>query len=103
MPCSQAGVSAAIATTGRQIGNSLGVAVLGSIVSARGHGPIHGTLMAASHLGWWILTGCGVLIAILGILTAISRAAAGAARITARFATEPSPPSRERSAETPQR
>ncbi|MFC1433764.1 MFS transporter [Streptacidiphilus sp. N1-3] len=85
MPPAQAGVSAAITTTARQIGNSLGVAVLGSIVTAHARGPLHQGFTSASHLAWWILAGCGALIAALGILTTTARATAGAARIAARF------------------
>ena len=83
MPRSQAGVSAAIASTGRQIGNSLGVAVLGAIVTA--HGPEHGGFAEASRLGWWIIAGCGAVVVALGVLTTTGRANASAARIAARF------------------
>jgi EmrB/QacA subfamily drug resistance transporter len=89
MPRAQAGVSAAITTTGRQIGNSLGVAVLGSILTAHAHGPIRAGFTTASHLGWWILVGCGALIAALGVLATTGRAAATAARVAARFPAEP--------------
>jgi EmrB/QacA subfamily drug resistance transporter len=79
MPRAQAGVSAAIATTGRQTGNALGVAVLGSIVAAPARvGSAGWGFTSASHAGWWVLAGCGVLIAVLGILTTTRRAAAGA-------------------------
>ena len=84
MPRSQAGVSGAITSTGRQIGNSLGVAVLGSIVVGTDD-PGHGAFTAASHLGWWILAGCGALVTILGVLITTDRATAGATRIAARF------------------
>ena len=89
MPRAQAGVSAAITTTGRQIGNSLGVAVLGSIVTAHVHGSIHDGFTTASHLAWWILAACGALIVAVGVLTTGGRATEGAARITARFLAEP--------------
>lgn len=85
MPPAQAGVCAAVTTTGRQVGNSLGVAVLGSTVTSRAHGPVHDSLTAASHLGWWILTGCGALIAAVGMLTTTARATASATRINTRI------------------
>jgi len=91
MPRGQAGMSAAIATTGRQFGNSLGVAVLGSIVTAHTGGPIRVEFTPASHTGWWIVAGCGTLIAALGILTTTGSATASAARIAARFPAEPVP------------
>ena len=85
MPRAQAGVSAAITTTGRQVGNSLGVAVLGSIFAARAHGQGPAAFTAASHLGWWVLIGCGVLVAVLGVLTTTRHAEASAARVAAAF------------------
>jgi EmrB/QacA subfamily drug resistance transporter len=94
MPRTQAGVSAAITTTGRQIGNSLGVAVLGSIVTSHAHGPSRAAFTTASHLGWWVLAGCGALIAALGVLATTGRAGATAARVAARFPAEPVPPAR---------
>jgi hypothetical protein len=76
----QAGMSAAIASTGRQVGTSLGVAVLGSLVSAT----------QAGHLGWWILAGCGALVAVLGILTTTGGAVASARLVAAGFPADPS-------------
>ena len=40
MPRARAGTAAAIASTGRQVGSSLGVAVTGSVLAAGLHGPI---------------------------------------------------------------
>jgi EmrB/QacA subfamily drug resistance transporter len=58
MPRAQAGVAAAVASTSRQVGQSLGVAVLGA------------ALAAGLHAGaWWIITGCGVAVLVLGVLT----------------------------------
>jgi EmrB/QacA subfamily drug resistance transporter len=92
MPRSQAGVSAAISSTGRQVGNSLGVAVLGSIVSAHGTEPGAGTgFTSASHIGWWVVVGCGLVIASLGALTTTRRAVATAERVGARFGAEDLP------------
>lgn len=64
MPLSQAGVAAAIASTGRQVGAALGVAVAGTVVSAshaRGS-----EFTQATHPIWWIMTGCGAVILLLG-------------------------------------
>jgi EmrB/QacA subfamily drug resistance transporter len=64
MPAAQAGVAAAVASTSRQVGAALGVAVAGSIVAAaRARGV---PFTEATHAVWWGLVGCGVLIAILG-------------------------------------
>ncbi|MER5347654.1 MFS transporter [Streptomyces mirabilis] len=93
MPRAQAGVSAAITTTGRQVGNNLGVAVLGSIVTARSQAPGRAGFAVASHPGWWILTGCGLLIAAIGLATTTRRATATATRVAARFPADPEPDS----------
>ncbi|MFC1438859.1 MFS transporter [Streptacidiphilus sp. N1-10] len=92
MPRAQAGVSAAISTTGRQVGNNLGVAVLGSIVAARTASAGHAGLAAASHPGWWILAASGLLIAATGLAITTRRATATATRVAARFPTDPVPP-----------
>jgi EmrB/QacA subfamily drug resistance transporter len=49
MPLSQSGVAAAVASTARQVGSVLGVAVMGSVVTARMHGQLARRL-AGSHL-----------------------------------------------------
>ncbi len=64
MPLSQAGVAAAIASTGRQVGAALGVAVAGSVVAAsRAHGVDFAT---ATHPVWWAMTLIGAVIVVLG-------------------------------------
>jgi len=89
MPRAQAGVSAAITTTGRQVGNNLGVAVLGSIVAVRTRAPGGGGFTAASHPAWWILAASGLLIAAMGLATTTRRATATAARVAERFPADP--------------
>ena len=69
MPRAQAGVAAAIASTSRQIGGSLGVAVIGAAVVSGIHGPTATGFTAASHVGWWIVFGCGLGVLALGLLT----------------------------------
>jgi EmrB/QacA subfamily drug resistance transporter len=69
MPKEQAGVAAAVASTSRQIGQSLGVAVIGSVVTGSIHGTLAVGLPAASHIGWWIIVGCAVVIFCLGLVT----------------------------------
>jgi EmrB/QacA subfamily drug resistance transporter len=69
MPRAQAGVAAAVASTSRQVGGALGVAVIGSVVVSALTGPLRTALPAASHVGWWIVTGCGVAVLILSLLT----------------------------------
>ncbi|HEY5104856.1 MAG TPA: MFS transporter, partial [Acidimicrobiales bacterium] len=65
MPLDQAGVAGAVASTGRQVGSSLGVAVTGSIV-ALGTGA---SFVRASHAAWLVVAGCGVAVGILGVVS----------------------------------
>jgi EmrB/QacA subfamily drug resistance transporter len=82
MPRSQAGVAAGIASTSRQVGSALGVAVAGSAVLSALHGPLRLGFAEASHVGWWIITGCGVAVLLLGLATS-GRWARGTAERTA--------------------
>jgi hypothetical protein len=68
MPRAQAGVAAAIASTSRQIGSTLGVAVVGSLVSASLSKGNHLDFAVASRAGWWVLAGCGAVVLILGLV-----------------------------------
>ncbi len=88
MPRSQAGVAAAVASTSRQVGQSLGVAVIGSVVTSAVHGSLHTGFTQASHTGWWITAGCGVVVLALGILTTGTWAKGTAARNAARLIPE---------------
>jgi MFS family permease len=69
MPRAQAGVAAAVASTSRQVGSALGVAVVGSVVTSSLHGPLRTGLAPASHVGWWVIAGCGVAVLALGFAT----------------------------------
>jgi EmrB/QacA subfamily drug resistance transporter len=82
MPFSQAGVASGIASTSRQVGTSLGVALSGSILAANLHGSLQAGFVPASHAAWLLLAGCGAAIMVLG-LAANSRWAAGTAARTA--------------------
>jgi EmrB/QacA subfamily drug resistance transporter len=73
MPRAQAGVAAGLATTSRQVGQTLGVAVAGAL---------------AGHAGWWTLTGCGVLVLVLGAVASSARARESARRTAAQLNPE---------------
>jgi hypothetical protein len=51
------------------------------------HGPFRENFAAASHVGWWIMTGCGVAILGLGLLVS-GRWARETARRTAALLPE---------------
>lgn len=79
MPADQAGVAAAVASTSRQIGQSLGVAVAGAVAvpAALATGAVD--IATSAHVGWWIVAGCGGLVLALGLATT-TRWADGTAR-----------------------
>jgi EmrB/QacA subfamily drug resistance transporter len=66
MPRAQAGVASAIASTSRQVGSTLGVAVVGALLASglAGSGALH--VAARSHAGWLVLAGCGLAVLVLG-------------------------------------
>jgi EmrB/QacA subfamily drug resistance transporter len=70
MPLGQAGLASGIASTGRQVGQALGVAVGGSLLNAGMHGPMQAWFPRASHPAWAVLAGCGCTVTVLGLLTA---------------------------------
>jgi EmrB/QacA subfamily drug resistance transporter len=84
MPASQAGVASGIASTSRQVGQVLGVAITGSILAANLHGGALRTgFVPASHAAWLLIAACGGAIFILGLVTASRWALDTAARTAA--------------------
>jgi len=81
MPRAQAGVAAAIASTSRQVGAALGVAVVGAAVVSGLSGAAAQHFAEASRTGWWILFGCGLAVLALGLATTGRRARATAAPV----------------------
>ncbi|MEU6142670.1 MFS transporter [Streptomyces sp. NPDC047081] len=70
MPRAQAGVAAAVASTSRQLGQTLGVAVIGAVLaSGVGSSSYRSAFASAAVPGWWILVGCGLVVLVLGALT----------------------------------
>ncbi|MGH3237473.1 MAG: MFS transporter [Streptosporangiaceae bacterium] len=86
MPVSQAGVASGIASTSRQIGQCLGIAITGAILAGnlRG-GPLRSGFVSASHADWLLLAACGVVIFVLGLVTTSQWALETAARTAARL------------------
>jgi EmrB/QacA subfamily drug resistance transporter len=72
MPRTQSGVAAAIVSTGRQVGQTLGVAVAGTIIAANLHESFQAGLSAASQPAWWVMASSGVVVVVLGIVTTSS-------------------------------
>ena len=81
LPARQAGVASALATTSRQIGNTLGVAVLASIATRHPHGPTPADLRAC----WTITLAAALAITVLAVgapRTPRSRPAAASAGVS---------------------
>ncbi|MFC4586264.1 MFS transporter [Sphaerisporangium corydalis] len=88
MPLAQAGVAAAVASTSRQIGQSLGVAVAGSVLAFGITGPLREGFTKASLAGWWIIAGYGAIVLLLGIITTGRWARGTAERTAARLTVD---------------
>ncbi len=88
MPPSQAGVAAAVASTSRQVGQTLGVAVLGALAGAVAiHGRLGPGFTTSTHASWWIISALGLLVLVLALITTTGWAR-GTALATARRLTE---------------
>jgi EmrB/QacA subfamily drug resistance transporter len=83
MPAAQAGVASAVASTSRQVGMTLGVAVIGAVSGGSLAGGIGKRFATATHPGWWIIAALGAVILVLGLLTT-----GGWAKATARRTSE---------------
>jgi hypothetical protein len=62
-------VAAAVASTSRQVGMTLGVAVVGAIAGGGIAGEFGRGFAAATHSGWWIVAALGVVVTVLGFAT----------------------------------
>jgi predicted MFS family arabinose efflux permease len=68
VPKSQAGMASGMNSSSRQLGQSLGVAIVGSVLAASMHGSIRNTFVHASHAGWWTMACCGYAVLLLGLV-----------------------------------
>ncbi|MFF2525467.1 MFS transporter [Streptomyces liangshanensis] len=101
MPNSQAGVAAAVASTSRQIGQTLGVAVIGAVLAGGVALSATGRMASAagarefadaSRPAWWIITGCGAAVLVVGLLSSGTWARGTAVRTARKL--DPSPDDR---------
>ncbi|CAI7980151.1 MFS transporter, DHA2 family, methylenomycin A resistance protein [Frankia sp. Hr75.2] len=99
MPLAQAGVAAAVASTSRQVGQSLGVAVIGSVaaatatvgaVGAVGDGPGVGIDPTSTAAWWAVVAACAAVLA-LGFATTGTWARRTADQTRSRLLTTPAP------------
>ena len=80
VPKSQAGVASGMNSSSRQLGQSLGVAIVGSVLAASLRGSMHGGFLEAAHAGWWIMAGCGYAVLVLGVIATTQWARATAVK-----------------------
>jgi len=86
MPRAQAGVAAAVASTSRQVGQSLGVAVIGAVLASGAHAAATtDAFLRAARPAWWIIAGCGAAVLLLGVVTTGRWAQESARRTAALF------------------
>ena len=80
IPRSQAGLASGINSSSRQLGQSLGVAVIGTVLAGSLHGPMQSGFIQAAHAGWLILAlACGSAVLAIGLLTTSRQARTAAA------------------------
>jgi EmrB/QacA subfamily drug resistance transporter len=85
MPPAQAGVAAAIASTSRQVGQTLGIAVIGAVAGASGAASFGPRFAVATHPSWWIIVALSGVVLVLGALTTTPWAFETARRTAARL------------------
>jgi EmrB/QacA subfamily drug resistance transporter len=85
MPPAQAGVASAVASTSRQVGMTLGVAILGAVAGASVTGKLGKSFATATQPGWWMIAALGAAVFVLGLLTTTPWAYDTARLTAARF------------------
>ena len=83
MPADQAGVAAAVASTSRQVGQTLGVAIAGAAAGSGALAAAGRGFARASHAGWWIVSGLAFAVLVVSALTTTRRAQESARRTAA--------------------
>jgi predicted MFS family arabinose efflux permease len=71
MPRAQAGVASALASTSRQVGATLGVAIAGTLSASDAHDP---AFAESTHPFWWLVIASGLAIIAIGIAATGERA-----------------------------
>jgi predicted MFS family arabinose efflux permease len=97
MPIEQAGVAASVASTSRQVGATLGVAITGALVA----GGTGAGFTTASHAAWAVITGCGVAVLFLGFMSTGRWAAGTAERSRRSLVADKGPASEQPSIDDP--
>jgi MFS family permease len=74
MPPDQAGLASGIASASRMVGQALGVAIAGSLLTAKAHGHMSTGFLLASNQAWHLLFWCAAVVVVAGLLTTRVRA-----------------------------
>ena len=85
MPLTQAGVAAAIASTGRQVGAAMGVAIAGTVVHTVRSTATNYT--QATHPIYWLMIASGCIVLFIGWASTTPRAIASAGRVASSLAS----------------
>ncbi|WP_447655130.1 DHA2 family efflux MFS transporter permease subunit [Microbacterium sp. M1A1_1b] len=81
MPRAQAGSAAAVASTSRQTGVSLGVALAGTVTGASAVASVGVDFAVATHAMWWIVVGIGAAITVVGFVSSSAAARRSVERV----------------------
>jgi MFS family permease len=83
MPRSQSGVASATTSTTRQIGQTLGVAIIGSVLASSLKNITDGaSFTSAFHICWWIIFSFGLAVILTALITTGKWGAKTAVRFT---------------------
>ncbi|GBR11694.1 MFS transporter [Acetobacter oeni] len=85
MPRRRAGIAAAVASSSRQIGASLGVAVAGSVRSGTESRGFTDAFLATAHPVFWLAGTLGVAVSVCGVIATGRRARQSAEKVAAVF------------------
>ncbi|WP_212745959.1 MFS transporter [Sinomonas susongensis] len=69
MPLSQSGVAAGVASTSRQAGTSIGVALAGTLTGAGASAVIGPSFTGDTHPLWWAVAGAGLAVLVIGYVS----------------------------------
>jgi MFS family permease len=78
LPATRAALASSIASASRQLGQTLGTAITGTVLIAGLREPLHAGFVHAGHPAWWVTAGFGA--AILPLTLASVRRATSASR-----------------------
>lgn len=76
VPAGQAGIASGMNSSSRQLGQCLGVAVIGTVLAGSLHGPVQYGFLTAARAGWWVMAGCGFSVLLAGLAGTSGRPAA---------------------------